>query len=178
MRLKRIPAGHWSESTTNSAQLYEQTREPEGQGRTSGRDSGFSLVEVSLAILVVGLGLLAVFGLFPFGLRANEESIGDTRAAMFADHVFAGMRANAAKMTWTEWTGGSFGDGLTQGLSLDYSGAIKQMQFPPASGEWVQYRMDIVDSPRGVLLQVWDGKRALAVTPQGEFYTEFLFSGM
>src|ERR1035437_8491090 len=66
--------------------------------------SGFTLIEVSLAVLVLGLGLMAAFGLFPAGVRQNEESIADTRAALFADYVLNGMQANAATITdWSQW---------------------------------------------------------------------------
>jgi prepilin-type N-terminal cleavage/methylation domain-containing protein len=54
---------------------------------------GFTLVEVSLAMLVVGLGLLTVFGLFPTGLNMNKLSIDETQAAMFSEEVFSGYHA-------------------------------------------------------------------------------------
>ncbi len=66
--------------------------------------AGFTLIEVSLAVLVLGLGLMVAFGLFPAGVRQNEESTADTRAALFADYVLNGMQANAATVTnWSEW---------------------------------------------------------------------------
>ena len=66
--------------------------------------SGFTLIEVSLAVPVLGLGLMAAFGLFPAGVRQNEESTADTRAALFADFVLNGMHANAAAVTnWGDW---------------------------------------------------------------------------
>ena len=66
--------------------------------------SGFTLIEVSLAVLVLGLGLMAAFGLFPAGVQQNEESTADTRAGLFADYVLNGMQANAATITnWSEW---------------------------------------------------------------------------
>ena len=46
---------------------------------------GFSLVEVSLALLVIGLGLLAVFSLFPSGLTMNKNAIDETQAAVSAN---------------------------------------------------------------------------------------------
>jgi len=52
---------------------------------------GFSLVEVSLAILVLGIGMLAVLSMFTSGLDQNKRSIDDTKAAFFAEEVFNGL---------------------------------------------------------------------------------------
>jgi prepilin-type N-terminal cleavage/methylation domain-containing protein len=54
---------------------------------------GFTLIEIALAILVVSIGLLSVFSLFPSGMAANKHAIDDTYGAMFADEVFNGLRA-------------------------------------------------------------------------------------
>jgi prepilin-type N-terminal cleavage/methylation domain-containing protein len=62
--------------------------------------SGFTLVEVALALLVISVGLLAVFSLFPAGMALNKQAIDDTYGAMFAEEVFAGLRAHAAR----EWS--------------------------------------------------------------------------
>lgn len=66
--------------------------------------AGFSMVEVALALLVVGVGLLAVFGLFAGGLDINKKTIEDTQAALFADEVLNGFRAAAQACTnSTSW---------------------------------------------------------------------------
>lgn len=57
--------------------------------------SGFSLVEVSLALLIVGVAMLTILGLFPAGLEQNARSIGDTRAALFAEEVCGALRVHA-----------------------------------------------------------------------------------
>lgn len=61
-------------------------------GKSMGR-SGFTLVEVTLAILVVAIGLMAVFALFPAGLNLNKRAIDDTQAALFAEEILNGLRA-------------------------------------------------------------------------------------
>jgi type II secretory pathway pseudopilin PulG len=65
-------------------------------------ESGFTLVEIALAILVASIGLLAVFSLFPAGLKLNKEAIDETQAAMFAEEVFSGFKAQAAITDWDE----------------------------------------------------------------------------
>jgi len=57
--------------------------------------SGFSLVEVTLALMVMAIGILSIMSLFPAGLDQNARSIADTHAAFFAEEVFAGLQAKA-----------------------------------------------------------------------------------
>ena len=64
---------------------------------TNGRSSrsGYSLVEVTLALLVVAIGLTATFALFPEGLRATRAAVDDTEIAMFAEYVFTTLDLTA-----------------------------------------------------------------------------------
>ncbi len=57
------------------------------------RRGGFSLVEVCLAIAVVGVGLLGVFSLFPAGLTMNKKNTDATVSTMFAEDVFNAFHA-------------------------------------------------------------------------------------
>jgi len=63
--------------------------------------AGFSLVEITLALLVIGVGMLAILSMFPSGLDQNARSISDTHAALFAEEVFSALRVNAE----TNWDG-------------------------------------------------------------------------
>ena len=56
------------------------------------RRKGFTLIEVNLAMLVVALGLLAIFSLFPAGLKSCEDATGDTVTGMFAMESLTAMR--------------------------------------------------------------------------------------
>ena len=51
-------------------------------------NSGFTLIEVALAILVVAIGVTASFSLFPEGLKLTRESVNATEVGLFADYVF------------------------------------------------------------------------------------------
>ena len=66
-----------------------------------GQKKAFSLVEISLALMVVAVGILSVLSLFPAGLDQNVRSIGDTHAALFAGEVLNGLRAQAEN----DWDG-------------------------------------------------------------------------
>ncbi|MCX6991801.1 MAG: hypothetical protein NT011_01525 [Kiritimatiellaeota bacterium] len=63
--------------------------------RTGGLPPAFSLVEVTLALMVMAIGILSIMSLFPAGLDQNARSIADTHAAFFAEEVFGGLQAQA-----------------------------------------------------------------------------------
>ncbi|MDR0993774.1 MAG: hypothetical protein LBN38_04310 [Verrucomicrobiota bacterium] len=58
--------------------------------------SGYSLVEVTLALLVVAVGLTATFALFPEGLKATRSAVDDVEVGLFADYVFSTLAVTAA----------------------------------------------------------------------------------
>ena len=63
---------------------------------TNRRRAGYSLVEVTLALLVVAIGMTATFALFPEGLKATRAAVNDTEISLFADYVFSTLAATAA----------------------------------------------------------------------------------
>lgn len=78
--------------------------------------SGFSIVEATLAVVVVAAGVLSIFMLFSAGLDLGAPSVADTTCAMFADSVLNGLRAESDKAAlegrWLEfWE--DFRDGYT-----------------------------------------------------------------
>lgn len=83
------------------------------------KESGFSLIEVTLALAVVALGLLGVFHLFPVGLRASFDATAETRVGQFADEVFNQLYAEASAETDTAAWSGVFAGALD--IDLDES---------------------------------------------------------
>ena len=69
--------------------------------RTNAR-AGFSLVEVALAMLVVSVGLMGVFSLFPVGSEANRKAIQETQIGLFAEYVLNGFRYEAEQVDWSQ----------------------------------------------------------------------------
>ena len=55
--------------------------------------SGFSLVEVVLALGVISFAIVAIIGLLPIGLASGRGSIQESRANHLADGIFATLRA-------------------------------------------------------------------------------------
>jgi type II secretory pathway pseudopilin PulG len=88
--------------------IWKAAMNKEAQRRREAR-AGYSLVEVTLALLVVAIGLTATFALFPEGLRATRAAVDDTEISMFAEYVFTTLDLTAGK------NGGNYGSGWTIG---------------------------------------------------------------
>ena len=80
--------------------------------------AGFTLMEVNIALLIMAVGLLGLFSLFPVGLRQSDAATSDTSEAAFADLVLNAMRSNAQMVT--NWSGGATNGWsvLTNGVAL------------------------------------------------------------
>lgn len=61
---------------------------------------GFTLIEIALALLVASIGLLGIFSLFPVGVQMNKTALDETQAALFAEQVLNGIRAQAQIKDW------------------------------------------------------------------------------
>lgn len=64
--------------------------------KKSMRKAGYSLVEVTLALLVVAIGLTSTFALFPEAMKNTRAAVSDTEVALFADYVFSTLAVGAA----------------------------------------------------------------------------------
>ena len=51
-------------------------------------NAGFTLIEVALALMVLGIGMLSLIAVFPAGLNAGRNSANDMAAIEFAEAVF------------------------------------------------------------------------------------------
>jgi len=78
-------------------------KKPTSTTETTAR-GGFSLIEINLVLLIIGVGLVALLGLFPVGLRQAGLATADTVQAVFADQVLSTLQAQASTITnWTAW---------------------------------------------------------------------------
>ena len=151
----------------------------------AGHAAGFSLIEVNLAILVIGLGLLVVFALFPAGLREGENALTDTHTALFAETLLNGIRAKADTATGLEWRSPLEPDNAR--FPIAYDRVQKVSPFPRNSADpddVMYYLMEDFhedDSPiRSVSLWVWSGKHEPKnFKVQSEwFFTKYHYSGV
>ncbi len=60
--------------------------------------TGFSLIEVNIAILIAAGGMLSLFALFPLGLRQSTMSEADMHQAAFASSFFEAIAANVKEI--------------------------------------------------------------------------------
>lgn len=60
-------------------------------------ERGFSLVEVTLALLVVAVGMTAAFSLFPEAIKNTRAAQDNTETALFADYVFSTLELTAGR---------------------------------------------------------------------------------
>ena len=147
---------------------------------TRSRQAGFSLIEVNMAVLVVGLGILVLFGLFPAGLREGENGIVDTHCALFAETVLEGLRGEAHNkpelLDWNNWSSinhfiGHFtvdaGSGTVSGTSdqiPDGTTVSTAIEFPLGAvpKTYIRYIMEISEGrtplTKSVNIWIWSGR--------------------
>ncbi len=147
-----------------------------GPARTPARrlprrpSGGFTLVEVALALLVVSVGLMGVFALFPHGLDQSRKAIQETQAAAFADDIFNGYRA-LAKSRWSTLDSQPLpvaGVSLWQGTpTVQPNDSVNTLLLQSATGEGtdlaIRYRLKVETLPgsnelKVVRLRVWPGE--------------------
>lgn len=87
--------------------------------------SGFSLIEVNMAILIAAGGLISLFALFPVSLRQSVMSTADLHQATFASSFFEAISANVKEIDDVEkwntitdfWNAAVDGTGIDKTLS-------------------------------------------------------------
>ena len=81
--------------------------------------TGFTLMEVNLAILVMAVGSLAMISLYSLGFRETRQSEEDVAGTGYADAVFAPLVnvLSATNLTWSTWK--QIGEEPSSGSSAD-----------------------------------------------------------
>jgi prepilin-type N-terminal cleavage/methylation domain-containing protein len=72
-------------------------------GKGMKNKGGFTLVEILLAIFVLGIGFLGILTLFPVGLDATRDMLANSRAAMIASTTRATLSAMKADWCILDW---------------------------------------------------------------------------
>lgn len=155
------------------------------------RREAFSLMEVNLAVFLIAFGLLALFSLFPLGLKECQMAVDETREVMFADYVLGTLEGNAIAITnWNDWgnqnkilAGLSGEDPLEKALVVN-TGEQVLKHFPVGTDNLLRYKLaisnvpgDVVSDRLRVTLSVKSGK-------YGDFglarvyVTDLIFFGM
>ena len=73
--------------------------------KTKQTKTGFSLIEVNMAIFIVAVGIMSMVVLYPLGLRESSQGAADLKQSMFADYVLNQVVALASQtnITWSQW---------------------------------------------------------------------------
>lgn len=61
--------------------------------------TGFSLIEINIALMIVAVGVLALFSLFPQGMKLGSDAKDDSMQAIFAERVLSMIEGNAMSIT-------------------------------------------------------------------------------
>ncbi len=64
--------------------------------------SGFSLLEIVMALFVAGIGIISVLGLLTVGLHQQRKALAATRAEQFARSFFDAFEVEREKMDWRD----------------------------------------------------------------------------
>lgn len=100
------------------------------------KPAGFSLVELTLALGVAALCLIAVFGLMPVGVQANRNATSQTQATNIAAAVAADLRGTPRGYNTSPQFRITFGTNTI--LYFDSSG-----QFTTSLGATSRYRLNV-----------------------------------
>lgn len=106
------------------------------------KQSGMTLVEIMIALALLAVGMLALFGIFASAMQGNNKSNKDTSATMLAQMVMEQINAQAANATapflLTDCAGNQFqintlpgGATLYPGANVLNGGGVDWTQAPP-----------------------------------------------
>lgn len=151
--------------------------------------SGFSLIEVNLAIFVIAVGMLTLFSLFPAGLRQVETAQSSTQTALLADYILSTLQAESLRLNAQQWSEvESFETIVRQITGNGNRNTIIPIRFPEQTDpvEWCRYLIEI-EPEDGDLYSValWVQSGEFGRTGIGGFksdadkyYIELFYSGM
>jgi len=157
------------------------------------RRRGFTLMEVNLALLIMGIALVALLGLFPVGLRQADAATTDTTEAAFADLVLNSMRASAQTVTsWGDWTNLTSGVALgvsasssspisINGVNILGNGTPQTINDYLVSGQYIQYALTLTPGPNPMIVKASiqvTNRRYTDVTKAPIYATSFVYTGM
>lgn len=156
-------------------------KKPTSTTETTAR-GGFTLIEINLTLLVIGVGLVALLGLFPVGLRQANLATADTAQSTFADHVFSVLRAEAVSITnWAEWA--KFDTEVLKNARIGGQPVAKGAEttipkYAGVAGNTMRYRLDLasVAEPVDFGGRLWRATIRVMDREQGDLDTSPLYS--
>jgi len=100
----------------------------------------FNLVEITLALGIVAVGVIAILALFPVGANASRDAIAETYAAEAADELLH-LIENQVRQDWTNY--------------VDNLAASYIMDTVPAAGDYADFTIPAGGNPQNSLQTLW-----------------------
>lgn len=149
---------------------------------TPGRQAGFSMIEVLIAVVVLALGLLGFALLQTMSLRFAQSANHRTQATNLAYDLLDQMRANRFQAAWY---GGSAGAGFADGQAVhdscvtsDWDRAVGAVTVQESIGRWQCQVVDTLGPTANATVVynngvvnvaiAWGDQRWDSVSPDGE----------
>lgn len=107
------------------------------------RDSGVTLIEVLIALIIMVVGLVGILALFPPALQASKESMEETQAAIIAESI---KHALTVALKNAEWAAGQgkYKVGITHDLKTSAKANMIYILLPKTTdnatgGGWMHF---------------------------------------
>lgn len=142
------------------------------------KTTGFTLIEIMLALLVVAIGIVAMTGLLGTALDTSEKSHDDLDAISFADMVFNYYHSTTnwngippdGEWTVPDYNGGTVDLRTGQPFTCKIQGFVATNLEEPYTVSYILHATQPEPDIKALTLQVWPGY-ATNGTPR-TFYTE------
>ena len=121
---------------------------------------GFSLVEMLLAVFILGIGVISIAALFPAGIVLQRQANDDILGPVVAKNAFAMIRSKLDQSDFGSMEDFGFrpqflGSGGIAGTVSPATGAVDEFDVYQAPGDWGWMRPSFHISPNGA--QPYDG---------------------
>lgn len=132
--------------------------------------SGFSLIEVNMAVFVMAIGIVGLLSLFPAGLRESMQSRADLKQVMFSEYVLALVSAKAADPAFS----GDFGNVCASPVDVQTTAAEYNTDSTPQVKDYALGGGDVGKSKMRYRLRQFDSSIAGITKPVGKYTTKSL----
>lgn len=129
---------------------------------------GFSLVEMLLAVFILGIGVISIAALFPAGIAMQRQATDDVVGPIVAKNALATIRSKLSQQDFGSFQ--DFGIGPSYGTSI--AGTFKTSGgtvFPHVSGDWCWMRPGFLfDAPNNGTVDVFSAaytRQQLSIAP-------------
>lgn len=137
------------------------------KNRLLSEQTGFTLVEVLVAMVILAIGLLGVAGLQTRSLSGNQGALYRSQAVLYANDVIERMRVNRvqARKSPSEYTICSRYDDSNYGIDEfeDLTECLPVTTLQPALADLQQWKVEVASLPEG------DGSVTVSTLGSGKF---------